>query len=98
MEITHASTNNTKWDGLGLPVRNELATSVVSEFAGGIRAGTIAKKTSDEEKMLSNARLMVDQNSAYVTKKNYSKVHCLLYFGKLIWCSLTYYTFVEALC
>ncbi|KAI9265144.1 hypothetical protein BDA99DRAFT_559218 [Phascolomyces articulosus] len=48
MEISHTSTNNTKWDGLGLPVGNELAASVVSEFADGIRSGTIIKLPNTE--------------------------------------------------
>ncbi|KAI7848021.1 hypothetical protein BDC45DRAFT_596863 [Circinella umbellata] len=70
------SKNSTKWNGLGLLVGNEAAASLVSEFVGGIRVGTILKKISDEEKMFANARFIVDQNSLYVKKNHCSKVHC----------------------
>ncbi|KAI9493348.1 hypothetical protein BDB00DRAFT_872454 [Zychaea mexicana] len=80
MEISHTLTDNIKWDGLELPVRNHSAASVVSEFAGGIHVGTLAKKTSDEIKMATNARKVVYPNAAFTKKLDRAKVHCLLYY------------------
>ncbi|KAG2219722.1 hypothetical protein INT45_006054 [Circinella minor] len=84
IEITHTSTDNLKWDGLGLPVSNHSAASVVSEFAGGINVGTLGKKISDEVKMTSHARKVVDQNNAFTKKHEHAKVYCLLYHDMIL--------------
>ena len=84
IEITRTSTDNVKWDGQGLPVRNQLAASLVSEFADDINVGTLSKKISDEVKITSNARNVVDQNAAFCNKHDHAKVYCLLYYGTQI--------------
>jgi hypothetical protein len=94
MEITHTSTDNTKWDGLGYPAHNNSAVSLVCEFAGGIRSGTIAKPPppSDREKMFRGARLVVDQNQSHVHR--HQKANSLLYFSKQIFRLLACYMFI----
>ena len=83
IEVSVTASDNVKWDGVGLPVADDFPFSVtmLAEMAGGIKTHGDRKKSSDEVKLLTNAKKIVDANNLY-SKDGTGRVFCLLYHGK----------------